>query len=557
MNFLTFLRRSPGLAGPLILASASLITGLSAQTPQEGGGPPGRGFGGPGMQREETKLVKEFDRDGDGRLNAAERRAAREHLAAAQEDAPRPGRFGRRGGAVTPTPGPKVSPAEVAASSAPFYDPGTLRTLFLDFENADWEKELEDFRDTDVLVPARLTVDGKAYADVGIHFRGMSSYRMIGAGSKRSLNLSLDWAHPDQNVGGYRTLNLLNSHEDPSFLRSVLFYDIAREYLPAPKANFVRVVINGESWGLYVSVQQFNKDFVQEWYGTRKGARWKVPGSPGGRGSLAYLGDDPAAYRRIYEIKSKDEPESWNGLIQLCRVLNETPPDRLEKALEPLLDVDGALRFLALDNALINNDGYWVRTSDYNLYRDPQGRFHVLPQDANETFGRPGGPGFGGRGPRPFGGGPGDPGGPPPGSGSPGGPGTPPGPGPGAPGPGNRQPIQGVELDPLIAAQDAAKPLISKLLAVPSLRSRYLAYVRQIAERDLDWAVLGPKAERYHQLIASTVAADTRKLDSTEAFENSLLKDEGRTIGLKNFADPRRAYLLRQIPAAPQDATAK
>jgi molybdopterin-biosynthesis enzyme MoeA-like protein len=53
-------------------------------------------------------------------------------------------------------------------------------------------------------------------------------------------------------------------------------------------------VINGESWGVYVSVQQFNKDFVKEWFETTKGARWKVPGSPGGRGSLAYLGDDPA-----------------------------------------------------------------------------------------------------------------------------------------------------------------------------------------------------------------------------------------------------------------------
>lgn len=565
------LRRHPGITrSPLIVVLMFTLSRVCAQTPPPGGGPPGAGFGGPGgpggpgMQRQETRLVKEFDRDGDGRLNATERQAAREHLATQAASGsgnrgPRRG-FGPRGAATTPTPGPKVTPAEVQPASTPFYDPGTLRTLFLDFENADWEKELSDFHDTDVLVPAKLTVDGKAYADVGVHFRGMSSYGMVGAGSKRSLNLSLDWAHDDQNVGGYRTLNLLNSHEDPSFLRSVLFYDIAREYLPAPKANFVRVVINGESWGVYVSVQQFNKDFVQEWYGTKKGARWKVPGSPGGRGSLAYLGADPAAYRKIYEIKSKDEPESWNALVELCRVLNETPPDQLEKALTPLLDVEGALRFLALDNALINNDGYWVRTSDYSIYRDVQGRFHILPQDANETFARPGGPGFGGRGRR-FGGGPGGPGGPPEGvpPGQPGGPGGPrPGSGPsdvlipagpGGPGGGDRKPVQGVELDPLVAAQDASKPLISKLLAVPAFRARYLALVREIAERQLDWSVLGPKAERYHQLIAGAVAADTRKLESTEAFETSLVQDEGRAMGLKNFADQRRAYLLKQIPA--------
>ena len=71
--------------------------------------------------------------------------------------------------------------------------------------------------------------------------------------------------------------------------------------------------------------------------------------------------------------------------------------------MSPLLDIDGALKFIALDNALINNDGYWIRTSDYSIYQDEKGRFHIIPQDANETFSRPGGPGFGG--------GPGGPGG--------------------------------------------------------------------------------------------------------------------------------------------------
>ena len=56
----------------------------------------------------------------------------------------------------------------------------------------------------------------------------------------------------------------------------------------------------------------------------------------------------------------------------------------------------------------MNNDGYWTRASDYGLYRDPTGKFHVIPHDMNETFqsammfGPGPGPGFGpGRGSRP------------------------------------------------------------------------------------------------------------------------------------------------------------
>ena len=41
-----------------------------------------------------------------------------------------------------------------------------------------------------------------------------------------------------------------------------------------------------------------------------------------------------------------------------------------------------------------------------------------------------------------------------------------------------------------------AKPLRSKLLAVPALRARYLSYVSEIAERWLDWQTLEPVARR-------------------------------------------------------------
>ncbi len=536
--------------------------GPDGRTVFRGPGGPG-GFGG---VREEQKLVKQFDKDGDKRLNNAERKAAREFLTKEKAEGRGQRRFGPRGRSENqepPKPGPKVSPSDVKNfPNTPLYDTATLRTLFLEFENADWEKEMSDFHDTDVEVPARLLVDGKTYSDVGVHFRGMSSYMAVGEGWKRSLNLSLDFAHKDQELGGYRTLNLLNSHEDPTFMRPVLYLQIAQEFgLPAPKANFVRVVINGESWGIYVSQQQFNKDFTRDHFKSTKGTRWKVPGSPGGRGGLSYLGDDVSAYKSIYEIKSKDDPKAWADLIKFFKVLNETPADKLEEALKPVLDVEGALKFLALENALINNDGYWIRRSDYAIYEDEKGRFHILPHDVNETFSMPGGPGFGG-GPRVtrIDRRPGDTNAPTP---------------DGQPrfqdrlvrieagdtnapamrrGPdfGNMPRINGVELDPLLAAGDTNKPLAAKLLAVPAFRAKYLGYVREIAERWLDWKKLGPMAEKHYALIGAEVKADTRKLESYEAFEKGLsgeMEEAGqrgprRSISLKKFAEQRRKYLL-------------
>jgi spore coat protein CotH len=431
-------------------------------------------------------------------------------------------------------------------SDESLYTDKAIRTLFLSFEGNDWEAELADFNNTDVEVPANLLVDGKEYPQVGVHFRGMSSFGMVPAGSKRSLNLSLDFVDEDQRLYGRKTLNLLNAHEDPSFLRTVLYLEAAQKYTLAPVANFVHVVINGESWGLYVNAEQFNKEFVEARFPDSKGARWKVPGSPGGRGGLEFVGDDVEAYKRTYQIKSKDRKEDWQALVELCKVLNTTPVEELPAKIEPILNVEGALHFLALDIGLVNSDGYWTRASDYSLYRDSQGVFHVAIHDANETLKPPmgpgmGGPGMGGPG-RPNRGGGGSEQGPPRGVGG--------GAGSGGAG-GGRSPA---ELDPLTGLNDPSKPLRSKLLAVPKYRARYLEILAKINEEILGGDFLRSRIEHYVPMIDPFVKQDTRKLESYEAFQKAVaLESEtgasGRDMSILDFAKARYEYLKKYLAA--------
>jgi hypothetical protein len=446
---------------------------------------------------EDLPLVVKFDRNADKRLDYAERTAAREYLVAnpdVRRPLPKP-RITKSGSA-----GPALSPKDVKQfdEKTSLYDPDRVRTLFLEFERPDWEQELAAFYHTDVEIPASLVVDGRRYRDVGVSFRGNNSFTAVPDGLKRPLTLKLDFVHEEQHLLGYRTLQLLNSNQDPTFLRTLLFLDVAREYIPAQRANFVRVVINGESWGIYVNQQAFNKDFLRDAFKTTEGRRFKSPNNSTG-GGLSYLGEDVALYRRWYEIKSRDDAASWAALIRVCKVLNETAPDQLEQALQPLMDVDAVLRYLALDVALANGDGYWRDGSDFNLYQDMKGRFHLVPHDVNEGF-RSGGRGG------------------------------------------------GASPDPLVALDDPNKALRTRLLAVPALRTRYLAYMGDIADRWLDWSRLGPLVGRYQKLIAEDVARDTRKLDSTEAFTTGVYGEVGEpaptATTIKGFADQRRAALL-------------
>lgn len=462
-----------------------------------------------GWGGEDVEISARFDRDKNGYLDKLERKAAYEALSGSE-------RSDRVNAADTAMRNQKLTPAQVKSyPDKPLFDPATLRTMFVNFEDSDWEAQMMAYKGTDIEMPATVIVDGKTYKDVGVHFRGQTSFMTVPEGYKHSMKVSFDFINKKQTLLGYESLELLNAAGDPSYLRNVLYMQVARDYIAAPKANFMRVVINGESWGIYVSKQPFNGDFVKEVTGA-SGARWKVPGSPSARGGLEYFGEDLDYYRSVFEITSKDKPESWAALINLTKVLNNTPPDKLEAALKPILDIDGALRFLAIDNALLNNDGYWVRASDYSIYQDKHGVFHVTPHDANETFReveRMGWRRNNGRG---------------------------------------DAAATGVALDPLIGINDTAKPLLNKLLAVPALKQRYLNYIKDISTKWLDWNKLGPIAVQYQALIGNDVRQDQRKLYSTESFNGSLTEDGGNegfgpmsspSLSLKGFVQQRHAYL--------------
>jgi hypothetical protein len=492
--------RNAGLVA--LVVACALAQHVVAQTPPSPAVQPPPARQGPPVQgaEEDVPLVKQFDRNKDKWLDHAERALAREHLTAHPE-LRKPVRVVGR---VTRTgaPGVRLTDRDVQRypDSVSLYDRSALRTFFLDFEHPDWEQELEAFWHTDVEIAATLRVDGKTYRDVGVSFRGNNSYTGVPAGLKRPLSLTIDFVH-DQNLLGHTSLNLLNSFTDPTFLRSSLYLDVTNDYIPAPEANFVRVVINGESWGIYVNQQTFSKEFVKQRFHTSGGTRWKSPNNSVG-GGLSYLGDSIAPYRKWYEMKGKDDTVAWRRLVDVTRILSQTPPERLEAALAPVMDVDAVLRFLAIDVALVNGDGYWKDGSDFNVYLRPDGRLTLLPHDANEGF-RSSARGGG---------------------------------------------VPGATPDPLVNMADTNKALRHRLLAVPALRTRYLAYVRDIAEKWLDWQRLGPVVERYRALIAEDVARDTRKLFATEDFANGIFGAPEAAAPspatLKGFAELRRAALL-------------
>ena len=111
------------------LAGVAALTALQIGAVAQRGG-----FGGPMQQ--ERKLVAQFDKNGDKRLDTAERKAAREWLATQPA-----GGFGGRGGferggnATPPAPGRKMAPSDVKSYAATVL--ALAIALFLQFEETD------------------------------------------------------------------------------------------------------------------------------------------------------------------------------------------------------------------------------------------------------------------------------------------------------------------------------------------------------------------------------------------------------------------------------------
>lgn len=68
----------------------------------------------------------------------------------------------------------------------------------------------------------------------------------------------------------------------------------------------------------------------------------------------------------------------------MIRVLNESSPEELPARLQPLLDVENCLRYLAVSVLFHNSDGY---INNYRLHKNnPEDPFQIIPWDLDHLF---------------------------------------------------------------------------------------------------------------------------------------------------------------------------
>jgi spore coat protein H len=180
---------------------------------------------------------------------------------------------------------------------------------------------------------------------------------------------------------GRTTLNLVAEYADATLLAEKLAYDVlAALRVPAPRAKFVSLTLNGQPQGAFLDIEQVNKAFLEAhdfadddasiyragWKDTEF-KTWKVP----------YQGD---------WTKKTNEKEPSTALYEVLDVINHTPEPRFASTLEQHLEVEWLLRSMVMDALMANN--YVEDSESYFIHDRVRQRWVYVPWDLNNVDAR-------------------------------------------------------------------------------------------------------------------------------------------------------------------------
>ena len=387
-----------------------------------------------------------------------------------------------------------------------------VRNIDIYFSQTNWDDSLDIYYANGLserLVADSIVIDGEMDENVGIKYKGISSYFL--ANVKNPMNIKLDYINNGQSINGYNVLKLSNGFRDPSFVREVLSYEMAREYMPSPKATYAKVTVNGTLIGLYTCVQSIDDDFTNENFYERKGPFFKVditgtsiPGCFGPLGILEYY-SDTNCYQRAYEMESTND---WTQLGYFLDTLNNHFTE-----VENVMDIDRTLWMMAFENLIIGLDGP-INSIPHNFYlfKDNNGRFSPLLWDMNMAFGT-----FTS----------------------------------GLPSPVTNANLQ--ELDIFHNINDASNKLTTQIFSSDRYKRMYVAHMRTILNEQFVNDNYSTRALQLQQLIDADVNADPNTFYSYTEFIDNTSTSVANIIGISELMNARISYLqgLSEFTATP------
>lgn len=399
--------------------------------------------------------------------------------------------------------------------SSSVFDKDGIHEIRLTFAQPDFWQQLtanyEGAEDNVPYIAAGIVWGENKFDSAGVRFKGSSSYR--GATTrKKPFRIKLNEFVRGQKIDGMASFSLSNAWNDPSFVREKAYYEMAAAAgLKSPRSSFADLYINDEYYGLYVLSEVVNGDFLENHFGKDDDGGNLYKANLGT--SFEYLGSDVASYKNFWEKQSNEEADEWSDLIELCRLIDQTPAAEFSAKLEPILDLESILTALALDNLTVNLDSYAGMGQNFYIYRRPSdNRWAWIPWDPSLAFGALN-LGLSAQQMRDL-------------------------------------PLEWTRGAGPNPARSTARPLATKLWQVPQYKQRYREIYANLVASNSNPSALIDRLNALREMIRPSVIRDGQKLVTTAQFESSMTLEgnvRSSAPGLRPFLEGRYASVRAQL----------
>ena len=191
----------------------------------------------------------------------------------------------------------------------------------------------------------------------------------------------------DQYFHGIAKFQLNNCAQDTSFLHELIAGEMARRGgIPASRCTHAYVSLNGKVLGTYVLKEGFDGEFLDAFFADHHGHLY-----------------DGGLHNDISPDLECDRGEVTDKkrITEFTEALRESDVAKRRLRLPQVLDVDGYLSHLAMENILDHVDGYSYRANNYRVYEDPTtGKFVFILHGMDIMWGID--PYYGGGNPRQY-----------------------------------------------------------------------------------------------------------------------------------------------------------
>jgi spore coat protein CotH len=309
--------------------------------------------------------------------------------------------------------------APVVDESAYIFDQERVHTYNILIDPADLAA-MDAEPAAEVYYPAALEFEGERVSGIEVRYKGsIGGFNGCVEGTfpdtsgaklcpKLSMKLKFNAVDRDARFHGLKRLNLHSANSDLSLMRDRLSYRMFEEFgVPGPRAVHARVLVNGELVGLFVAVEQLDSRFTRRAFDDGHGNLYKEawPFQTEIEGVL------PLAERLHESLRTNENSDpSVARMMDFGAELAAAKDNReLQDVLERWTDVEQTLRYIAVDRAILHDDGpfHWYcaaradsptvrefagsRCFNHNYYwydEEQADRFWIVPWDMDHTFRR-------------------------------------------------------------------------------------------------------------------------------------------------------------------------